>query len=64
MSDYQKLLIKYKELLNDKSDVIELKKRIESLQTRIWKLESINKKIYKEKIELSYLITELLRGKK
>lgn len=64
MSDYEKLLMKYNELKNDKADVIEMKKQMKLLRNRIHKLEKIIKKINKEKLELSYLITELLRGKK
>lgn len=64
MSDYQKLLLKYKELKEEKTDILELKKELEKAKNELRILHRINKKITKENIELSYLITELLRGKK
>jgi len=64
MSDYQKLLLKYKELKEEKADILELKKELEKAKNELRILHRINKKITKENIELSYLITELLRGKK
>lgn len=64
MSDYQKLLLKYKELKEEKADVLELKKELEKVKNELRILHRINKKITKENIELSYLVTELLRGKK
>ena len=52
-SDYEKLKNKYNELLEEKREVIDLIKEIQRLKT-------INKKIRKDNIELSYLLTELM----
>lgn len=54
MSDYQKLLQKYNELKNDKSEVIKLIKEIQTLK-------KVNRQLRKDNIELSYLITELMK---
>lgn len=59
MSDYQKLLQKYKELKQDKSDILTLKKELEKCKAKIVKLERINKRLRKDNIEMSCLITEL-----
>lgn len=53
-SDYEKLKNKYNELLEEKREVIDLIKEIQRLKT-------INKKIRKDNIELSYLLTELMK---
>lgn len=61
--DYAELKEKYEELKNEKADVIEVKEQNEILRARIQRLEDKNKRLEKEKIELSYLITELMKGK-
>lgn len=53
-SDYEKLKNKYNELLEEKREVIDLIKEIQRLKT-------INKKLRKDNIELSYLLTELMK---
>lgn len=54
MSDYQKLLQEYNELKNDKTEAKELIKEIQ-------RLKKINSELRKEIVELSYLITELMK---
>ena len=53
-SDYEKLRDKYNELLEEKREVVDLIKEIQRLKT-------INKKLRKDNIELSYLLTELMK---
>lgn len=54
--NYLELKEQYDNLLNEKSDIIELKQKIN-------KQNIIIKKLRKDKIELSYLITELMKRK-
>ncbi len=52
--NYMDLKIEYQKLLEEKGDIIELKEIIKNLKERLKKKE-------KEVIELSYLISELMR---
>ena len=61
--DYAELKEKYEELKNEKADVVEVKEQNEILRARIQRLEDKNRYLEKERIELSYLITELMKGK-
>lgn len=56
MSDYQELLQKYNELLEDTKDITKFKVKIKHLEKEIERLNRVLKMREKELIELSILV--------
>jgi len=62
--NYAELKERYNELMEEKGDILSLKAVIENLKGEIESLNKLNRKLAKEKIELSYLVTELMKGRR